>query len=96
MTAAGGSAVVSPTSTTRARADAQLSLAEIEHDAVERLMEYRDHNMRRRSDPAPEYFRCPVTRALFDPIDLGTPLDAHPRAIGEVIGHTIYKEVEID
>jgi len=78
----------------KALADAQLSLAEIEHDAVERLMEYRDHNMHRRTETAPDYFRRPVTRALFHPIDFGAPLDAHPREIGEVIRHTTYKEDE--
>lgn len=66
-------------------ADGELKLADIEHDAIERLAEYRDCNMRRRTEPAPEYFRRPLTRALFEPIDLGKPLDAHPREIGEVI-----------
>jgi hypothetical protein len=72
----------------KALADAELTLAEIEHDAVERVMEYRDHNMRRRSAPTPEYFRRAVTQASFHPINLGTPLDDHPRTIGEVMGHT--------
>lgn len=67
-------------------ADGELSLADIEHDAIERLAEYRDCNMRLRTEPTPEYFRRPLTRALFHPIDLGKPLDAHPREIGEVIG----------
>ena len=77
-------------------ADTQLALADIEHDAIERVVEYRDYNMRHRNDAALEYFRRPVTRALFSPIDLGAPLDAHAREIGEVSRATPEEENDND
>lgn len=73
-------------------AAAQHALAEIEHDCIERMLEHQEFNTRWRSEPAPEYFRRPLTRQLFEPIDLGEPLDAHPREIGEVIGQPNPKE----
>jgi hypothetical protein len=69
-------------------AAAEHALAEMEHDCIERIVLYQEYNTRWRSEPAPEYFRRPLTRQLFEPIDLGEPLDAHPREIGEVIGQT--------
>lgn len=64
---------------------ARLRLLDLEADAEERVAEYRDGNMRFRTEPAPSWFRQSVGTAVWRPLDLGHPVDEHPATIGELI-----------
>lgn len=69
-----------------ALADAEARIREAEEDCAVRVYQYRDANARARSDAAPAWFRTPLPAGVFEPIDLGRPVDPHPLPIDRVAG----------
>jgi hypothetical protein len=67
-------------------ADAEARIREAEEDCAQRVYQYRDANARARKDAAPPWFRNAIPAALFEPLDLGRPVDPHPETIDRVTG----------
>lgn len=67
-------------------ADALAGIRAVEEDCAERVYQYRDANARARTDETPAWFRNALPAAVFEPIDLGRPVDPHPAGIDAVTG----------
>ena len=72
----------------QALADAEARIREAEEDCAERIYQYRDANARARTDAAPPWFRNGIPASLFEPLDLGQPVDPPPASIDRVTGAT--------
>lgn len=76
----------------RLRETTLLRIAKQEEAGLADVAEYRDHNLRARSDAGPSWFSSPIPRTVWRPIDIGEPVDEHPEAIRALINEVVRKK----
>ncbi len=69
----------------QALGEVRAGITKVREDCLAKMAEYRDHNMRSRSTPAPSWMHRELDHAVFVPLDLGTPLDREPPSIDQLI-----------
>lgn len=63
----------------------ETALSNLIHDCRQRIAQYRNANLRARSIEVPDYFLVGIPDTAFQPLQFGTPVDAHPPKMSQLL-----------